>query len=122
MTPQVQENSEASVPESIRPNRDLRREVADQTVRALEEGVAPWQKPWKAGSLEMPFNPTTNNAYRGGNALHLMVTGQLKGYKDPRWLTYKQAIENGWQVREGEKGTQIEYWEHRAREARDGEK
>jgi antirestriction protein ArdC len=26
-------------------------------------------------------------------------------------MTYKQASENGWQVRRGEKGTQIEYWE-----------
>ena len=26
-------------------------------------------------------------------------------------MTYKQATENGWEVRRGEKGTQIEYWE-----------
>jgi antirestriction protein ArdC len=26
-------------------------------------------------------------------------------------LTYKQAAQNSWQVRQGEKGTQIEYWE-----------
>src|ERR1700692_871640 len=26
-------------------------------------------------------------------------------------MPYKQAAENGWQVRRGEKGTQIEYWE-----------
>ena len=26
-------------------------------------------------------------------------------------MTYKQASDNGWQVRRGEKGTQIEYWE-----------
>ena len=30
---------------------------------------------------------------------------------DPRWLTYKQAQDRGWQVRRGEKGTQIEFWE-----------
>ena len=77
----------------------------------LEDGTAPWQKPWKAGALGMPFNPTTQNAYRGGNALHLMATGFERGYDDPRWLTYKQAVEHGWQVRKGEKGSQIEYWE-----------
>src|SRR5215467_9924529 len=122
MTPEIQENVPTSTTELGKPKRDLRQEVTDQMIQALENGTAPWQKPWKAGSLEMPFNPTTKNAYRGGNALHLMVTGQLKGYEDPRWLTYKQAAENGWQVRHGEKGTQIEYWEHRAREARDEEK
>jgi antirestriction protein ArdC len=40
-----------------------------------------------------------------------MATGLQRGYEDPRWMTYKQASENGWQVRRGEKGTQIEYWE-----------
>ena len=34
-----------------------------------------------------------------------------KGYEDPRWMTYKQAADQGWQVRKGEKGTQIEFWE-----------
>ncbi|MFL6414574.1 MAG: ArdC-like ssDNA-binding domain-containing protein, partial [Bryobacteraceae bacterium] len=27
--------------------------------------------------------------------------------EDPRWLTYKQATEQGWQIRKDEKGTQI---------------
>jgi antirestriction protein ArdC len=40
-----------------------------------------------------------------------MATGLQRGYEDPRWMTYKQASDNGWQVRRGEKGTQIEYWE-----------
>jgi antirestriction protein ArdC len=79
----------------------------------LERGVAPWQKPWEpgAGSLGIPFNPTSERAYRGGNAIHLMATGLQRGFEDPRWMTYKQASDNGWQVRRGENGTQIEYWE-----------
>jgi antirestriction protein ArdC len=40
-----------------------------------------------------------------------MVNGMRKGYEDPRWLTYRQAQENGWQVRRGEKGTHIEFWQ-----------
>src|SRR4051795_6499469 len=89
--------------------RDHRQEVTDSIVRMLEDGVAPWQKPWE--SADMPFNPTTDKAYRGGNAVHLMATGIARGYEDPRWMTYKQAAENGWQVRKGEKGTHIEFWE-----------
>ncbi len=95
--------------------RDFRQEVTDSIVGMLERGVAPWQKPWEpgAGSLGIPFNPTSERAYRGGNAIHLMATGLQHGYEDPRWMTYKQASDNGWQVRRGEKGTQIEYWEVR---------
>ena len=95
--------------------RDFRQEVTDNIIRMLERGVAPWQKPWEpgAGSLGIPFNPTSERSYRGGNAIHLMATGVERGYADPRWMTYKQATDNGWQVRRGEKGTQIEYWEVR---------
>jgi antirestriction protein ArdC len=93
--------------------RDFRQEVTDNIIGMLERGVAPWQKPWEpgAGSLGIPFNPTSERAYRGGNAIHLMATGLQRGYEDSRWMTYKQASDNGWQVRRGEKGTQIEYWE-----------
>ena len=59
----------------------------------------------------MPFNPTTERPYRGGNAVHLMATELARGYGDPRWMTYKQAAQEGWQVRQGERGTHIEFWE-----------
>ena len=93
--------------------RDFRQEVTDNIVGMLERGVAPWQKPWEPGGgpLGIPFNPISGRAYRGGNAIHLMATSLQRGYEDPRWMTYKQATDNGWQVRRGEKGTQIEYWE-----------
>ena len=79
--------------------------------RNAGKGHGPWQTPWEPGALQLPHNPTTNRAYRGGNALHLMAVGARKGFDDPRWLTYRQAQENGWQVRKGEKGSQIEFWQ-----------
>jgi antirestriction protein ArdC len=118
MMPTIPEQATPSK-EQGRVRRDFRREVTDQMIQMLETRTAPWQKPWKAGALGLPFNPTTQNAYRGGNAIHLMGTGLERGYDDPRWLTYKQAAENGWQVRKGEKGTQIEYWEYPSRKSPD---
>jgi len=96
--------------------RDFRQEVTDRIVQMLETGVAPWQKPWNPTdvSLDMPTNPTTGKAYRGGNAIHLMATGLQRGYGDPRWMTYRQAANLAWQVCKGEKGTQIEFWEVKA--------
>src|ERR1035438_9284893 len=75
------------------PLRDFRQEVTDNIVQMLERGVAPWQKPWEPGasSLGIPFNPTSERAYRGGNAIHLMATSLQRGYEDARWMTYKQA-------------------------------
>jgi antirestriction protein ArdC len=94
-------------------SRDFRQEVTESMIQMLEKGVAPWQKPWEPGStsLSVPFNPTSERPYRGGNTIHLMATALRGGYDDPRWMTYKQASEQGWQVRKGEKGTQIEFWE-----------
>ena len=92
--------------------RDYRKEVTNKLIELLEQGVAPWQQPWKAvGSVRMPYNPTSGKAYRGGNALYLLVIAIDRGLNDPRWITYKQAAENGWRVRRGERGTQIEFWD-----------
>lgn len=93
--------------------RDFRREVTDRIIEMLEKGTAPWQKPWDPSKAvaEMPQNPTTGKAYRGGNAVHLMAVAASRGYEDPRWLTYRQAQAEGWQVRKGEKGTAIEFWQ-----------
>ncbi len=57
--------------------RDHRQEVTDSIVNMLEQGVAPWQKPWDG--VGIPMNPTTEKAYRGGNAVHLMATAIGRG-------------------------------------------
>jgi len=106
--------NQAPVGEPLKPaRRDFRRDVTDRIINMLENGVAPWQKPWNSAdaTLDMPMNPTTGKTYRGGNAIHLMAMGISRGYGDPRWMTYRQAASLAWEVRKGEKGTQIEFWE-----------
>ncbi|OCS33362.1 DNA primase [Campylobacter fetus subsp. venerealis] len=90
-------------------NKDFIQETADKIITALENGTAPWIKPWKANELQntMPYNPTTRKEYNGINSINLM----LQGYKDPRWLTYNQAKALNAQVRKGEKSTLIQYWQ-----------
>jgi putative DNA primase/helicase len=84
---------------------DFAQRLADKLIEQLKEGTAPWQRPWVGGQVG-PYNPTTANRYRGINILALMVTD----YSDPRWTTYKQAQGQGWQVRGGERSTQIQHW------------
>ncbi len=83
-------------------------QVAENLIEQLKKGVAPWQKPWEPGDLlaVLPMNPTTGKRYRGINSLNLMS----RAYTDPRWLTYKQAVNIGAQVRKGEKSTLVQYW------------
>ncbi|MBW9250212.1 MAG: DUF3560 domain-containing protein [Acidithiobacillus ferriphilus] len=88
--------------------RDLRMEVANRLLEHIEQGTAPWQKPWEAGQILPPINVVTGKPYRGVNYQNLMTL--CPDPSDPRWCTYKQAREQGWQVREGSSGIPIEVW------------
>jgi putative DNA primase/helicase len=94
--------------------RDYRQELTDKIIEQMEKGTAPWLKPWDPSQSErrLPYNPTTNAMYKGANSIALTIEGR----SDPRWMTYKQAGEQGLQVRKGEKGTLIEYWKFNDRQ------
>lgn len=85
-------------------------QVAGSIIEQLKAGTAPWIKLWQPGERFMPYNPTTGNEYHGMNAMWLMSRAESRGYGDARWMTYRQALEAGGQVRKGEKGTPIQYW------------
>jgi len=88
--------------------RDHYQEVTDRIIAALEAGTPPWRRPWdpdKAGGPAMPRNAATGQRYRGINVLTLGMSGLAFSSADPRWATYKQAEDRGWQVRKGERGT-----------------
>jgi antirestriction protein ArdC len=90
--------------------RDHYQDFSDRIIAALEAGTRPWQRPWdpnKAGGSSMPINGATGRRYRGINTLVLGMAILAFANTDPRWCTYKQAAERGWQVRRGEKGTMV---------------
>ena len=96
------------VGKSNRAPRDHYQEVTDRIIAALEAGTPPWRRPWdpdKAGGPAMPRNAATGQRYRGINVLTLGMSGLAFSSGDPRWATYKQAEDRGWQVRRGERGT-----------------
>ena len=57
-----------------------------------------------------PQNPVSDVFYRGSNRFRLMYAAVQNGYIDPRWCTYNQAQEKGWQVKKGAKGILCEKW------------
>ena len=84
-------------------------EVATQfLIEKLKEGTAPWQmyiKPGPAG-FRRPYNATTGKSYSGGNSVWLLA----QGFEDPRFATFKQAKDQGWNVRRGEHGFHVVKW------------
>jgi antirestriction protein ArdC len=88
--------------------RDHYQDVTDRIIAALEAGTPPWRRPWdpdKAGGPAVPRNAATGQRYRGINTLILGMSSLAFTSGDPRWATYKQSEERGWQVRKGEHGT-----------------
>jgi phage/plasmid primase-like uncharacterized protein/antirestriction protein ArdC len=86
-------------------------QFADRIVDALEKGNAPWQKEWKVGEIVAPSNPVTGKRYTGVNLVTLMSRQMETGSADPRYMTGRQARDNGLQVRDGAKGAPIQYWQ-----------
>ncbi len=86
---------------------DLYEAVTQSIIADLEKGVASWVKPWKSGGGVMPFNYATKREYSGINIPILWHAAHVRGYGVQGWLTYKQALAAGGQVRGGEKGTTI---------------
>lgn len=82
-------------------------EFAGRIVRMLEEGTAPWQKPWTPAENLAPRNPLSGTVYKGVNRLHLAVSG----YEDPRWMTLKQANEAGYRIKAGSRSTPVVYYQ-----------
>ncbi|MEA9587632.1 zincin-like metallopeptidase domain-containing protein [Xanthomonas sp. WHRI 10064A] len=96
---------------------DLIQATAERMLALMQQGTIPWRRPWndasapQNGSIHGPYNPSTGKAYRGSNTLILRGAQLVNGYEDSRWLTYKQALAVGGQVRRGEVGQQIAYWD-----------
>jgi antirestriction protein ArdC len=87
--------------------RDLYAEVSARIVAELEAGAAPWIKPWSATpGANTPCNAVTNRPYSGSNVV-LLWMAQAAGYRTPRFLTFKQALDVGGHVRKGERGTKV---------------
>lgn len=83
-------------------------QVAEKLIEQLKAGTAPWQKPWgmdNVPAFELPYNAITGNRYKGINTFSLL----LKGYEDPRWMTFNQASANDWSVKKGEKASLIQF-------------
>ena len=90
------------------------RRVADALIEQIERGTAPWSEAWKPGERALPYNVKSGKAYRGGNSVWLASTASRREYSDERWGTYRQVKELGGQVRRGQKGCKILYWQWEA--------
>jgi len=99
-----------------RPGQDrtsLYEEITDKIIAELEAGRLPWVQPWGSGGvsapLAMPKNAATGRGYSGINVLILWGAVVQHGFPTQSWLTFRQALRLGGNVRKGERGTTVVY-------------
>lgn len=91
---------------------DVYTRITDIMIDQLEQGVRPWVQPWSskrfAESVSRPrrFN---GERYSGINVLLLWSEAVSRGYTASTWMTFRQALELGGNVRKGETGSMVVY-------------
>lgn len=92
---------------------NLYSEITDKIIAELEAGRVPWVQPWGTAAakapLAMPKNASTSRPYSGINVLLLWGTVIERGFSGQSWLTFRQALSLGGNVRKGERGTTVVY-------------
>jgi antirestriction protein ArdC len=88
-------------------------EITDKIIAELEAGRVPWVQPWGTAAakapLAMPRNAATGRHYSGINVLILWDAVVEHGFPGQSWLTFRQALALGGNVRKGERGTTVVY-------------
>ena len=101
---------------SARPGSDrasLYDDITRKIIGELEAGRFPWVQPWGMATtkapLAMPRNAATGRHYSGINVLILWGAVIEHGFPGQSWLTFRQALLLGGNVRKGERGTTVVY-------------
>jgi antirestriction protein ArdC len=91
----------------------LYEDITNRIIAELKAGRLPWVQPWGSvgvsAPLGIPKNAATGRNYSGINVLILWGAVVQHGYAVQSWLTYRQALGLGGNVRKGERGTTVVY-------------
>tara|TARA_R110000868_G_scaffold208062_1_gene457272 strand:+ start:5330 stop:6214 length:885 start_codon:yes stop_codon:yes gene_type:complete len=80
-------------------NQQIRSEITNQIISALESGTLAWRKPWSSDrNCGMPKNVVSGDLYSGVNPLLLGLASERHGFQSRHWGTYKQWSELGGKV------------------------
>ena len=100
-------------PRSPTDRASLYEDITNRIIAELEAGRLPWVQPWGSAGvtapLGIPRNAATGRNYSGINVLILWGAVVQHGYPAQSWLTFRQAVGLGGNVRKGERGTTVVY-------------
>jgi antirestriction protein ArdC len=88
-------------------------DITNKIIGELDAGRVPWVQPWGTAAakapLTMPRNAATGRQYSGINVLILWGSVIEHGFPGQSWLTFRQALTLGGNVRKSEHGTTVVY-------------
>ena len=107
----MRSNTKQQPSDTHQPKTSIYDDITARIVAELEAGIVPWARPWNASAcgLGLPENASTGRSYSGINILILWDAVLTRGFGSQRWITFRQALSMGGNVRKGEKGTTVCY-------------
>jgi antirestriction protein ArdC len=80
--------------------------LTKRIIKALQEGLAPWRKPWVHQNL-LPVNAASKRPYKGINVLSLWIAQEIYGYSSHLWGTANMWKQLGGSVLKGQTPWQV---------------
>lgn len=90
---------------------EVHAQITEGLIAMMEQGVAPWSKPWIVRGRDdamAPRNGMSNRLYTGFNSLYLSFLMHENEWNDPRFYTM-DSLPDGMKVRKGSKSTIVIY-------------
>jgi antirestriction protein ArdC len=90
---------------------ELRQQITDRLIAALENNVVPWRCPWSSDrNAGRPANLVSKRAYSGINPLLLQLHAMTNGFQSRWWGTFDQIKELGGMVRRRPESVPPGHW------------
>lgn len=92
--------------------KNLRKELVNTITASMKGRDNVWEKTWSnISSTEAPYNPITGTKYSGVNLLALSLKQTELDTHDPRWCTFKQAVEAGFKINKDSKAAHASFYD-----------
>ena len=104
---QSRPKSSASSPKGRKSGPTAQERLVQGLIELMQQGVAPWRKPWHGSGGGHHCNLISGHRYRGSNPILLTLGMHIRGSAMPFWCGYAEAKDLGISPKKGSKAAMI---------------